>query len=228
MGQRCERLFIKFLKTHVSCLIWFETRLWEQKWPAWPQTNLEQLIPDTDTCSGHCWTPGTWNRLLVPSAPAGAAWKGNEKVQLAWPGCLPWSPCWLWRPQSRLLNSQSQAQVLPVHPVDWAGHGFLGAFRLKQRLVRAGGEEPWSLVPPLPQTHCVTSGKSQPLSGPHFPQIWSEMLDDKFSEGNSYSSFLSSIYSSFFWQQLPSFLWEPPFPHSLPMDCGKADFNLWL
>lgn len=38
------------------------------------------------------------------------------------------------------------AGVLPEHPVEWAGDGFLGAFRLKQRPMRTGVRSPrfWS------------------------------------------------------------------------------------
>lgn len=87
--QGCERLLKTSENIHESCLMWFKTRLWEQKWPYWLHTSLELLTPGKDTSSSHCWTPGTWNQLLTPSASAGTAWEGNKKGQLACSGCFP-------------------------------------------------------------------------------------------------------------------------------------------
>ena len=111
--------------------------------------------------------------------------------------------------------------------MEWAGGGSLGAFRLKQWLLGAGGKEPWTLVPPLPQTHCVTLGKALSL-GLSFPNY--EMRCRVINSPKGTAIVLSCVaaapppsdnLSSIFWGELP-------LSHSQFLDCGRADFNLWL
>lgn len=91
--------------------------------------------------------------------------------------------------------------------------------RFTQRPARAGDEEPWILVPLLPQARYVTAGKSQPLSK---YEVKCRMVS---SLKGTAVTFLCIASVSLYSDNSPSFLWGPFLPHSQFMGCGRADFN---